>query len=209
MIHITRASSQGVCHCSCPDSLMSVPDQLDCPWCGCGWLFTCHRCGKGFTFGKAVRSDMKLRDFVLKDFRQRDVPQELLQDKDFIDGCVESIAEMFEQVEVGKEYVYFDGILIPTDFDGPIEFEGLFAAHELQTLPHLELRDDPDAAKHILGDPRYWTDRELPPLDDEDEEGEEFDDDEELDEEDVEDDGDDDADDEANDADGGGRAGRR
>lgn len=187
MLTIAKASSQGVCHCTCQDAKMGVPDQLDCPWCGCGWLFSCQKCGKGFTFGKAVRVSTKLRDFVMADLKQHELPAELMNDKDFVDGCVESIEEMLADLEEGKEYVYFDGVLIPTDYDGRVEFDGLFAAHDLPTLPHLALKEDRDAARHILGDPRYWNDRALPEMDDEEGEGEEddeeFEDDDEFEDE--------------------------
>lgn len=178
MIHLTRAPSDTSAACRCPDSLMAVPDQSETPWDGSGWLCACHKCGKSFTFGKAIKVNMKLRDFVLKDLKQRDLPKELLNDRDFIDGCCESIEEMLADLEEGKEYVYFDGVLIPTDYEGQIEFDGLFAAHDLPTVPHLELKKDKNAARHLLGDPRYWNDRALPPMDDEEDgEDDEFDDD--------------------------------
>ncbi len=173
MLHLTRAPGDTTASCRCPDSLMAVPDQSETPWDGSGYLCTCHKCGKTFTFGKVIKVNMKLRDFVLKDLRQRDLPKELLNDRDFIDGCCESIEEMLADLEEGKEFVYFDGVLIPTDYEGRIEFDGLFAAHDLATLPHLELKKDKNSARHLLGDPRYWNDRALPPIDDEDEEGEE------------------------------------
>ncbi len=178
MLHITRASADGVAACRCPDSLMAVPDQSETPWDGSGWQMACHKCGKAFTFGKAVRINMKLRDFILKDLRQRDLPKELLNDPDFIDGCCESIGEMMADLEEGKEYVYLDGMLIPTDHEGPIEFDGIFAAQELTSVPHLELKRDKGAARHLLADPRYWNDRALPPEDEDEELDDEFDDDE-------------------------------
>lgn len=193
MLHITRASNDGVASCRCADSLMAVPDQSETPWDGSGWQMLCHKCGKVFTFGKAIRVNMTLRDFILKDLKKRDLPRELLDDRDFIDGCCESIGEMLADLEEGKEYVYLDGMLIPTDLEGPIEFDGIFAAHDLTSVPHAELRRDKAAARHLLGDPRYWNDRALPPEEDDDEG--EFDDDEDGEFEDFEDEAaDDDAD---------------
>ena len=176
MLHLTRANSDGVAACKCNDSLMAVPDQSETPWDGSGWQMSCHKCGKAFTFAKAINVNMKLRDFILKDLRQRDLPKELLSDPDFIDGCCESIGEMMEGLEEGKEYVYFDGVLIPTDHQGAIEFDGIFAAHDLTSLPHLELKRDKGAARHLLGDPRYWNDRALPPDEDDEDADDELDD---------------------------------
>lgn len=190
MLYIVRASSEGVCHCQCEDAPMSVPDQLDCPWCGCGWMLTCSRCNRAYTFGVARHVPGTLREIILNDFRQRQLPKELLEDKEFIDGCVESISEMIENIEEGEQYVYFDGILIPVDYDDRIEFEGLHATHDLATLPHLDLREDPDAARHLLGDPRYWTDRQHE-VDPDDEDDEDSEDDSEYEDDDFEDDEDD------------------
>ena len=175
MLHLTRANADGVASCRCTDSLMSVPDQSETPWDGSGWQMACHKCGKAFTFAKVIRVNMKLKDFIVKDLKQRDLPKELLNDNDFIEGCCESIGEMMADLEEGKEYVYLDGVLIPTDHEGAIEFDGIFAAHDLATLPHLELKRDKGAARHLLGDPRYWNDRALPPEDDEDDEFEDED----------------------------------
>ncbi len=188
MLHLKRSDSDNTASCRCSNSLLAVPDQSETPWDGSGWQCQCHSCGKAFTFGKAIRVDMKLRDFVLKDLKKRDIPPELMKDRDFIDGCCESIEEMLVDIEEGKEYVYFDGVLIPTDYEGRIEFDGLFAAHDLATLPHTDLKTDKNAARHVLGDPRYWNDRALPPID-EDEDDEGFDD-----EDDEDDEGDDDLD---------------
>ena len=70
MIHLTRASNDGVADCRCKDSLMGVPDQSETPWDGSGWQMACHRCGKSFTFGKAISVNMTLRDFILADLRK-------------------------------------------------------------------------------------------------------------------------------------------
>jgi hypothetical protein len=47
-LYLRKANDDFVSHCKCPkaDSLISSPGQMDCPWCGCGWLFICSRCNK-------------------------------------------------------------------------------------------------------------------------------------------------------------------
>ena len=156
MLYIAKASNEGVCFCECEDSLMSVPDQLDCPWCGCGWLFCCTNCGKAFTFGKAVEVSFELHDeFILADFDRRGFPEEMLT-QEFAASMREMLLELLADVEEGVEYVYFDGILIPTDYDDRIAFGGLHSVHDLSELPHLAVRDDSDALRASLGTPDYW-----------------------------------------------------
>jgi hypothetical protein len=55
-LYLAKANDDLVSHCRCarPDALISSPCQMDCPWCGCGWLFICSRCRKAFTFAQAV-----------------------------------------------------------------------------------------------------------------------------------------------------------
>ena len=55
-LYLRKANNDLVSHCRCAkeDALISSPCQMDCPWCGCGWLFTCSRCRKAFTFAEGV-----------------------------------------------------------------------------------------------------------------------------------------------------------
>src|SRR5262249_6838134 len=55
-LYLRKASDELVSHCRCAESeaLITSPGQMDCPWCGCGWLFICSRCRKAFTFAEGV-----------------------------------------------------------------------------------------------------------------------------------------------------------
>jgi len=56
--HLPRQDNDDLCsHCSCDPAYITFPPQMDCPWCGCGWLFTCTRCRKAFTFARGVEVD--------------------------------------------------------------------------------------------------------------------------------------------------------
>ena len=49
---LRRADDQGsgLCFCVCPvEETLAYTGQKDCPWCGCGWLWSCYRCGKAFS----------------------------------------------------------------------------------------------------------------------------------------------------------------
>src|SRR6266566_1407987 len=60
MIYLRKANDNLVSHCKCDEAYISAPSQMDCPWCGCGWLFTCSHCRKAFTFAEAVEGDFAL-----------------------------------------------------------------------------------------------------------------------------------------------------
>ncbi len=52
-LYLVKADDRLHSTCRCAQGLAGFPIQADCPWCGCGWLFTCTRCGKPFTFARA------------------------------------------------------------------------------------------------------------------------------------------------------------
>lgn len=47
-----KADDDVLSHCTCTDAPAQSSSQLDCPWCGCGWLISCATCGKAFTFAE-------------------------------------------------------------------------------------------------------------------------------------------------------------
>jgi hypothetical protein len=159
MLHIAKASNEGVCFCECDDALMAVPDQLDCPWCGCGWLLTCAKCGKAFTFGRGVEVEGDLEAMVREDLAGRGWKKEAV--REMLESATEYLRALLEDVEEGREYVYLDGAIIPADAEVPIEFDGVYARHELWELPHVKGRSDPDALHRAFEEPSYWLDRRV------------------------------------------------
>jgi hypothetical protein len=57
IVYLTKADDRLVSHCACADVLVAYPSQAACPWCGCGWLFSCMSCGKSFSFARGVEVD--------------------------------------------------------------------------------------------------------------------------------------------------------
>jgi hypothetical protein len=110
MLMLKKASNDGVCFCECEDGLVGVPDQLDCPWCGCGWLFTCAKCGLAFTFATPVEVDLDLTELVHREYVRRGFDGEDLAE--LVEAGVEYLADKFEDLEPGREYVYLDGAII-------------------------------------------------------------------------------------------------
>ena len=62
---------------------------------------------------------------------------------------------------VGSIVVYLDGAYFEVDAV-PGVFEGFFAVHELQRLPHFVALKDPTALRATLGAQSYWLERAAP-----------------------------------------------
>lgn len=150
--HLEKASNSGVCHCECERSLVAAPDQLDCPWCGCGWLFSCCRCGRSFTYAKPVRLTTPVSEIVEMDFRGRGYPTLKAA---FFRSVSRWMREALASVEPEKEYVYFDGYFVPLDVRR-VTIDGRHGSHRVVTLPHARELKSPGALERALGRPAYW-----------------------------------------------------
>ena len=62
-----KANDEVLSFCACQQPLVALPGQLDCPWCGCGWLASCIECRKAFTFAKVVDVDLTYEQIVRRD----------------------------------------------------------------------------------------------------------------------------------------------
>ena len=65
--YITKANDNVLSHCTCKGVIASGPAQMDCPWCGCGWLITCMNCRKAFTFARVIELDSTYEDIAAED----------------------------------------------------------------------------------------------------------------------------------------------
>ena len=61
---------------------------------------------------------------------------------------------------VGKQYVTFDGRLIPTDETG-LAFDGWHATHKLDFVPQMAALKDKSIIKTILSNVEYWESHAL------------------------------------------------
>lgn len=156
-IYLERANSDLVCWCKCETSLVSSPAQMDCPWCGCGWLFTCINCGKAFTFARGVELDLSLADLAKQDLtRMYKKPP----DEEAIQNWIEGMEIMLGGVQVGKIYCYFDGWYLPVD-QADYNIEGWFARHKFAALPQVEAKRDPKALSETIASIQYWRERAI------------------------------------------------
>lgn len=131
---LVKANDELISHCRC-DTAFATNGQLDCPWCGCGWLFTCAQCRRAFTFAKVIEVDVAPDDAMI---------------------YAGSDLDLFE---TGETAIYLDGMLLgPGDTD--LDFTGYFARHAMDALPHAKARSKADLDA-VFGDPAYWTSRAL------------------------------------------------
>jgi hypothetical protein len=160
MIYLRKANNDLISHCQCADGYISSPGQMDCPWCGCGWLFICAACHKAFTFAEAVEVDFTLDQMARRDlkyWKARRMPPSA----EDIQIWVDFMNVLLDGIEVGRQYVYLDSFLIPTDAD-VITFQGLHCAHDLAVVPQVEALRDPSIMRDLLSNPQYWDETALP-----------------------------------------------
>ena len=103
---------------------------MDCPWCGCGCLFSCSNCRKAFTFAEAVQINEYRAVTAERDIRgmyRREQPGE-------VEEWVEFMKILLKDIQCGEQYVYFDGYVIPVNADG-ITIEGWHSHHQLDFVP--------------------------------------------------------------------------
>jgi hypothetical protein len=155
---LEKSRTDVCCHCRCKQGLVGAPGQLDCPWCGCGWLFTCIKCRKAFTFARPVRIDRTVEDLAEADWRAmfKKAPS-----KKDLKEWAQMLREFVGDLDEDEEYVYLDGVVIPVSATN-FEFKGLFARHKLKRPPQVLALKRPDVLRTTLENVEYWTSRELP-----------------------------------------------
>jgi len=156
--YLKKANDDVISFCSCGDGRAAFPDQMDCPWCGCGWLFSCITCRKAFTFAEGVEIEGTWEDLARADIRS--MWKKEPEDED-VTSWVEGMKEIMADVEPGKRYVIIDGHVIPADAPN-VKFDGWHARHDFTGLPQVKALTDKSALDVQLGDRRYWTENALP-----------------------------------------------
>ena len=138
--------------------LASLPSQMDCPWCGRGWLICCTQCRRAFTYARVVDVETDYETFIRDDRRRGKWgglgPSEL---KD----CASWLEDALADIPAGRTVVYLDGMYFDVDSE-PGVFEGVYALHEFQHLPHFVALTNPAHLDATLGQPLYWLERALP-----------------------------------------------
>jgi hypothetical protein len=125
---------------------------MDCPWCGCGWLFICRRCRKAFTFAEGVEVDESWDEtagHTLRALYQREPEPGEAEDWS---GFMKIL---LKGVKPGERYVYLDGWVIPTAAKS-VRIEGWHSRHDLDFVPQVAALDDPKVRIELLASEEYW-----------------------------------------------------
>ncbi len=62
---------------------------------------------------------------------------------------------MQSEIELGKIYVYLDGVFIPADEEN-FSMEGWYAKHEFAQAPQVSALKNSEIEKLVLSNPEYW-----------------------------------------------------
>ncbi|NOX60176.1 MAG: hypothetical protein GXP29_15135 [Planctomycetes bacterium] len=156
-----KANDDGISHCQCAEEPAMSTGQLDCPWCGCGWLIPCSACKRSFTYAVIREIDEPLVEVGRREVAARglnDIPEQ-----DIIDWA-EAMGDDLDRFKIGQIVVYLDGEYLELDSRN-VSFDGYFAHHEFKTLPHADALERPEVLDKTLGARSYWLERKLPEQD--------------------------------------------
>lgn len=156
-LFLAKASDDLISHCKCPDTFIGAPAQMDCPWCGCGWLFVCPQCRKVFTFARAEKCELTWEQLAHRDLDGKYGRQPTQEDVDEWIGFMQMLTR---GLQLGTDYVYIDGWIFPTT-ETPLIFDGMHARHELAGVPQIAALSDRQSLAQTLGNRRYWDERKL------------------------------------------------
>ena len=153
-LYLQKANDDGISHCRCnpADALISSPCQMDCPWCGCGWLFICSRCRKAFTFAESVEVNESWQETAERTIRS------LYQREPKVGEVEEWIGFMkilLKAVQPGEQYVYLDGWVVSIAAKR-IHIDGWHSRHDLDNVPHVVAFADWDGSAGLLESREYW-----------------------------------------------------
>lgn len=153
---IFKANDDAISYCSCVGQPAMSMGQLSCPWCGCGWLLSCSRCTKSFTYAVVRHTDIPLIELARREAAAIGLRSRTERDHE---EWATVMAEMLEPFQIGDIVVYLDGRYFPLHAKN-IRFDGIFATHDLDALPHAAALHDASALAEVLGRKAYWLTRE-------------------------------------------------
>lgn len=157
IVYLVKANDEFISHCKCERTPIGGPGQLDCPWCGCGWLFACPKCRKAFTFARAEEVDFTWEELAHHDLDGKWGRNPTSEE---VEEWIEFMKLLLENVEVGKQYVYIDGRVFPTE-QRDLRFDGWYAHHEFPFVPQTAALKDRAFLERTLGNEGYWRARRI------------------------------------------------
>jgi hypothetical protein len=156
-VFLAKANNDLISHCKCEHTFIGAPAQMDCPWCGCGWLFICPKCRKAFTFARAERCHLTWEQLAHNDLDGKYGKQPSQEDVDEWIGFMQILTK---DLELGKQYAYIDGWVFPAD-ERHLRFEGFYARHDLESVPQASALSDRESLRTTLEDSDYWRERKI------------------------------------------------
>jgi hypothetical protein len=156
--YLFKANDDVISHCRCEDEPASSTSQLDCPWCGCGWMIGCTKCSKAFVYGEIRNTETLALEIVQRDAKRRGIKS--LTEKEMRDWA-DAMEREFKRFRIGQRVIYLDGHYFPLGAKN-VSFKGYYAKHKFKILPHAQALRKPEVLRATLGDPDYWFKRELP-----------------------------------------------
>ena len=153
-LYLRKANDDCISHCRCvpADALISSPSQMDCPWCGCGWLFICSRCRKAFTFAEPVEVNESWQETAERTIRSLNQREPKLGE---VEEWIGFMKILLNGIRLGEQYVYLDGWVIPTAAKG-IHIDGWHSRHDLDFVPHVVALDNSEGSTGLLASRDYW-----------------------------------------------------
>jgi hypothetical protein len=125
---------------------------MNCPWCGCGWLFTCIECRKAFTFALGIQENESWEGIARRDLTNKWGEEPTHQE---VTDWVAAMEELMSDVEVGGRYVYLDGAIIPVE-EMTVRFDGWHSHHDLEYVPQIAALGDRSIVQQVLSNVEYW-----------------------------------------------------
>jgi hypothetical protein len=156
--YLKKANDDLISFCTCGDGRVTFPAQISCPWCGCGWLFTCITCRKAFTFAEGVEIEGTWEEIARGDIRNKLKEEPSEED---VASWIEAMKETLANVRAGQRYVIIDGSVIHVDATN-IRFEGWAAHHEFSTVPQVRALTNRAILEEQLSNRGYWSSNALP-----------------------------------------------
>ena len=145
MIYLVKANNDLISPCACVSTPIAAPKQMDCPWCGCGWLFVCSACRKTFTFARAEEVDATWEELARRDARGD------------VEEWIEFMRILQKDLRPGALYVYLDGWVFRAD-QKDLRFDGWHAKHDFARPPQVVGRELID---RTIGTRAYWDERRV------------------------------------------------
>ncbi len=111
---------------------------------------------KAFTYSTVVEVDKTYAQIVREDAARRRIE---IDDGD-VERQSEWLSNALSEFPLGATVIYLDGWYLDIGTN-ELKFEGLYAHHDLQDLPHKLALTNPASLRSILGERDYWLDREV------------------------------------------------